>query len=253
MLSQGELARKVVKIGEEKVNRKNRIVFLSAILAGLFIGLGYFGFYSVTQNDTSAAAGFLGGTVFSVGLVMLLIAGGDLFTGNCLITVGYFDKKYKTTSVIKNLTLVFLGNFVGALILVALLYFSGMYKNIVIVMEKSLMMKTSLNFVEALLRGVLCNIIVSVAVYISYASKSIGGKIAAAMLPVILFVVSGFEHSVANMFFLFMGKAAGYDISLIDIFVTNLLPVTIGNIIGGAILVPGAYYILYLKGRKEDN
>ena len=107
--------------------------------------------------------------------------------------------------------------------------------------------KTNLTFIEALFRGILCNILVGMGVYLSYASQSIAGKIIAAMLPVILFVVVGYEHSVANMFLLFMGKAGGVDVSLINIFVGNLLPVTIGNLIGGGLLIPGAYYLIFLK------
>lgn len=247
MLSQKELANYVCEVGLTKVTKKNTTVFISSIVAGLFIGLGYFGYLSVIAFDVNGTSLFFGALVFSVGLIMMLIAGGDLFTGNCLVTMGYFNKQYQLKLVIKNLGLVYLGNFVGALFLVALLYYGGLGKNVEMGVLKTVAAKTDASFVALILRGILCNIIVSMAVYLSYAAKNIPGRILAAMLPVILFVVSAFEHSVANMFVLFFGKMIGANITILDILIGNLLPVTIGNIIGGGILIPGAYYKLFLK------
>lgn len=247
MLNQKELADYVCEVGMAKVTKGDQKVFISGILAGLFIGLGYFGYLSIIESGVNGASLFYGALIFSVGLVMILIAGGDLFTGNCLVTMGCFNKKYKFRLVAKNLGLVYLGNFVGALFLVALIYFGGMGKNVEWGVLKIAITKTDATFIELLLRGILCNILVAMAVYISYASKNIAGKILAAILPVMLFVVSAFEHSVANMFVLFLGKTMGADISIFDILIGNLLPVTIGNIIGGGIIVPGAYFKIFLK------
>ena len=247
MLNQKELALEVCEIGYKKVTKKSSITFLSAILAGAFIALGYYGYLSVVSKDMATGSFFFGSAIFTVGLVIILVAGGELFTGNCLVTMGYFNKQYRLGLVIKNLLLVYIGNFVGAIIIVLLIYFSGMVKNVEPLLTIYTAAKTDLPIMEALLRGILCNILVGMGVYLSYVSKSTAGKIIAAMLPTILFVVSSFEHSVANMFILFLGKANGFDVSISAILLGNLLPVTIGNFIGGGVLVTGAYYLIHLR------
>ena len=247
MLNQRELAEYCCEVGLKKVNQGFWKAFVSAILAGLFIALGYFGYLALVNGESSGSVKFFGAAIFSVGLVIILIAGGDLFTGNCLVTMGAFNKQYSHKKVIKNLSIVYLGNFVGALFIVTLLYFANTYTINADVIIKASNTKLEYTFMEALFNGVLCNIIVAVAVYISYASKSISGKVIAAMLAVILFVIVGFEHSVANMFVHFMAKALGSGATIDSILLMNLVPVTVGNIIGGAILVPGAYYFIHLR------
>jgi formate/nitrite transporter len=246
MLNQKELAEYCCEVGLKKVSQGFWKTFVSANLAGLFIALGYYGYLVLVNGDNLGSVKFFGAAVFSVGLVIILIAGGDLFTGNCLVTMGAFNKKYSYKKVIRNLSIVFLGNFIGALFIVALLYFSSSYTINADVIINASKTKLEYNFIEAIFNGILCNIIVAVAVYISYASKSISGKVIAAMLPVILFVIVGFEHSVANMFIHFMAKALGSGATIDSILIMNLLPVTIGNIIGGTIIVPGAYYFIHL-------
>ncbi|MDF2700288.1 MAG: FdhC protein [Haloplasmataceae bacterium] len=251
MLTPKEVASETCKIGLAKVTKKNSQVIISAILAGMFIGLGYYGYIVLASGATGEFAflgKFLGAFVFPIGLVLILIAGGDLFTGNCLITMGYFNKQYNLKIVIKNLYLVFIGNFIGALFLVGLMYLSNIIttdtKEYIIELAEK---KVHLTFIEAVARGILCNILVALAVYISYSGKTISSRIIAAMLPVLLFVVSGYEHSIANMFLIPMAKVLGGEITVFQILFNNLLPVTIGNIIGGSIIIPLAYHYLFLK------
>ncbi|NLD26002.1 MAG: formate/nitrite transporter family protein [Acholeplasmataceae bacterium] len=248
MFNPKELAREACRIGTEKVNRGFTKVFVSGILAGAFIGLGYYG-YLVLASTIPQMGRFYGALFFAIGLVMIIIAGGDLFTGNCLLTMGWMNRDYPFIKVLKNWGIVFLGNFLGALFLGSLLYFASLpfnYRSEIIAVAEG---KLNLKFFEAFFRGILCNVLVGLAVYMSYAAKSIPGKILTVMLPVALFVICGYEHSVANMFVLPLGQALGGEGNFLDILFKNLLPVTLGNLVGGAILIPGAYYLLFLHER----
>ena len=253
MLTPKEIVFESIQIGIGKVNRKNIIVFISAILGGFYIGLGFYGYIVASSGfmntNYSILGNILGAIVFPVGLVLIIITGADLFTGNCLIFFGWLDKRFRLWYVFKNLLIVYMGNLVGSLFLVGLIYYSNLSSSevikdfIVTVSER----KVNINFLEGLTRGILCNILVSMAVYMSYASKTIPGKILAAILPVSLFVICGFEPSVANMFIIPLGYFSGADITLKGLFINNLLPVTLGNFIGGGIIISGAYYLIYRK------
>lgn len=248
MFSPKEMVDIATKVGEGKVNKPLFQVLVSAILAGFFIGMGYYGYLILAGSSTNALpylGKFLGALVFPIGLVMIIIAGGDLFTGNCLITIGWTAKKYNFLKVLKNWGIVYLGNFLGAIILVSLLFssqiISGSVKMYVLDVAAG---KVELSFIEAIARGILCNILVSMAVYLTYSAKTVGGKIICAILPVVLFVISGYEHSVANMFILPYAKILGSQITISQI-LFNLLFVTIGNIIGGGIFIPFAYIFVH--------
>lgn len=239
-----------------KVNRKILKILISSMLAGLFIGLGYYANIVIRANQglDSGLNIFLGGLIFSTGIVMVLIAGADLFTGSCLIMFGVFEKKVKFSKVLVHLLIVLLGNFLGGLFLALIVYFSKMPNDAVIeYISKVTISKASLTFWEALLRGILCNILVAIGVYMSYASKSISGKILASIIPVTAFVIMGFEHVVANMFVLPLGLMYVdlQTVSIIDLIIkmifNNIIPVTIGNFIGGGIILPFAYHYIYLK------
>lgn len=261
MLSPKEIALEACVVGEAKITKKNRILFVSAILAGMYIAIGFYAYIVVASGFAKTPypilGTYLGALVFPVGIVLVILTGSDLFTGNCLITLGCMHKKYTFRDVLKNLSLVFTGNLVGSLIFVSFIYFSHVaeqeaLKNYIVSLGEK---KTGLSFDAALFRGILCNIAVSLAVYLSFSAKNVNGKIVSAFLPVFLFVVSGYEHSIANMFILplayilNMEYQLGYDITIMGIF-NNLLPVTIGNIIGGAIIVPYSYYHIYIKLHK---
>ena len=254
MLTPKEIVFESIQIGIGKVNRKNIIVFISAILGGFYIGLGFYGYIVASSGfmntNYSILGNILGAIVFPVGLVLIIITGADLFTGNCLIFFGWLDKRFRLWYVFKNLLIVYMGNLVGSLFLVGLIYYSNLSSSevikdfIVTVSER----KVNINFLEGLTRGILCNILVVLAVYLSYAAKTVSGKIIAAFIPVFLFVLSGYEHSVANMFILPLGYIlqTGNDITILGI-LRNLSVVTLGNFIGGALLIPISYYSIYGK------
>lgn len=255
------------KAGVEKVSRPFWRQFLSGVFAGLFIGLAAFGASVVSAADSHLALNkVLSGVLFATGLMFILIAGGDLFTGNCLISATLCARQIKLRQVLINWLLVYLGNFAGAIAAVLLLYASGAAnENLSVFLVECALKKTSYNFFGALSLGILCNILVSGAVWLSYAAKSISGKIAAIVFPITLFYVSGFEHSVANMFYIPMAlllKKSDAVISAftaeqlgqlnIASFLKNLVPVTLGNILGGAVLVGCGYYLLYAYKAKQQ-
>lgn len=251
MLAPKEIAEATVGVGKYKTSKKNSIVFVSAILAGLFIGLGYTGYLIVSGIMVDAAVGkVVGALLFPVGLLLVLIAGADLFTGNTLVTMAWYKKEIKLSDVAKNLSIVWLGNLVGALFLVVLVYYSNTFsgsiaEGVMHLAEK----KVHLNMVELLTRSTLCNILVAITVYMSYAAKDVTGKVIISYIPIWLFVITGFEHCVANMFVLPMGYLLGADITIGQI-IGNIVPVTIGNIVGG-MLVTAAYYFLFLKDKDH--
>ena len=251
MLAPKEIAEATVGVGKYKTSKKNSIVFVSAMLAGLFIGLGYTGYLIVSGIMADAAVGkVVGALLFPVGLLLVLIAGADLFTGNTLVTMAWYKKEIKLGDVAKNLSIVWLGNLVGALFLVVLVYYSNTFtgsiaEGVMHLAEK----KVHLNMVELLTRSTLCNILVAITVYMSYAAKDVTGKVIISYIPIWLFVIKGFEHCVANMFVLPMGYLLGADLTIGQI-MANIIPVTIGNIIGG-MLVTAAYYFLFLKDKDH--
>ena len=251
MLAPNEIAEATVGVGKYKTSKKNSIVFVSAMLAGLFIGLGYTGYLIVSGIMADAAVGkVVGALLFPVGLLLVLIAGADLFTGNTLVTMAWYKKEIKLGDVAKNLSIVWLGNLVGALFLVVLVYYSNTFtgsiaEGVMHLAEK----KVHLNMVELLTRSTLCNILVAITVYMSYAAKDVTGKVIISYIPIWLFVITGFEHCVANMFVLPMGYLLGADLTIGQI-MANIIPVTIGNIIGG-MLVTAAYYFLFLKDKDH--
>ena len=251
MLAPKEIAEATVGVGKYKTSKKNSIVFVSAMLAGLFIGLGYTGYLIVSGIMADAADGkVVGALLFPVGLLLVLIAGADLFTGNTLVTMAWYKKEIKLGDVAKNLSIVWLGNLVGALFLVVLVYYSNTFtgsiaEGVMHLAEK----KVHLNMVELLTRSTLCNILVAITVYMSYAAKDVTGKVIISYIPIWLFVITGFEHCVANMFVLPMGYLLGADLTIGQI-MANIIPVTIGNIIGG-MLVTAAYYFLFLKDKDH--
>ncbi len=214
-----------------------------SIMAGLYISLGAQGFMVTYENVFVRAA------VFPVGLMLIVLVGGELYTGNCLMTFALLQKKIKAYDYIKSLLQVFTGNFIGALIVVALLYFGGVYNNQVLseTVVKIANAKLSLTFTQALSKGILCNILVSLGVWFATTSKDTTGKLLGCWFPVMLFVLTGYEHVVANMFYLPMAAIYDSTITISKILISNFLPVAIGNFIGGGILVPVVYYRVYHK------
>lgn len=254
MYSPDELARLMVEISVKKVYRKFSKVFVSAILAGFFVGLGYFASISINVTkhigiEVSGMRGilsFVSAIVFAVGLVMILVAGADLFTGNCLVMFGVFNDEVRPKDAIINLLIVLLGNFIGAIILAFLIYIANPDNaNIILEVKEIASKKLNKDYGTLIVLGILCNILVAIAVYMSYAAKSISGKVIVILLPIVAFIVMSFEHSVANMFILPLN--ALYQKQNILLMFENLIPVIIGNFIGGGLILPLSYTFLYVK------
>lgn len=255
-MTPSEIAKTAVEVGKAKGNLKASKMILLGMLAGAFIALA-----GVGATFGNVYAGKLAGAcIFPAGLAMVVVAGSELFTGNSLMICALFSKKISVKQLLKNWGLVFLGNLIGSLIITALVVFSGAFDAIAETVTNTAVNKVNLGFVEALCRGILCNFLVCIAVWMSFGAKTVWGKIAAVFFPVMLFVLCGFEHSIANMFYLPAGMMesarngiAAEGLNIGTALVNNLLPVTLGNIIGGAGMVGATYYLIYLKNEKKTK
>jgi formate/nitrite transporter len=242
--------------------------FALAVLAGAFIAFGALLFTLVTFDSSGVPAGLMrliGGFVFCLGLILVVVAGAELFTGNNLIIMAYVDGKVSLKQLVQNWTLVFVGNFVGALGILLLIVFSGHWeigqgalgaKAIAIANYK-----VNLEWMEAFTRGILCNILVCLAVWLCFAGRTVVDKILAIVFPITAFVALGFEHSVANMYFICAGLVAKQqpelaahvsamtleNLTVSGFLFNNLLPVTLGNIIGGSVFVGLFYWFIYIR------
>ncbi len=248
ILTPKEMNDSLVNIGRKKAGMKLVQVFMYAILAGLYIALGAIAASVVLAAGLDqGAAKFFAGVVFSTGLILVVVAGGELFTGNMLMTAGYIEKKYFFVHIMKNWAVVWFGNFVGAAFVVYLFYGSGYLFDAHAPQGLSALgnflagaadKKLALDFYPAFLRGILCNILVCLAVVLSLSSVSTEGKILAIMFPITAFIIGGYEHCVANMFFLPAGLLAKGELAARwPEMINNLVPVTLGNIVGGVIIV----------------
>jgi len=230
------------------------------ILAGAFIGFG--GMISTLAGvGTADTLGYglskiLSGSVFSVGLMLVVIGGAELFTGNNLIMLSAMNKTVPWSGLLRNWVIVFIANFIGGL-LVAWLYWQTKLwvatptYDIGAAAIKIAETKASLSFWPALTRGILCNWLVCMAVWLAAASKEVIGKILGIFFPIMTFVALGFEHSIANMYFIPLGIFLGAEVTWTKFLAGNLLPVTIGNIIGGAFFVGFMYWIAYVRKAKK--
>jgi formate transporter len=267
-----QMAERVEKAGVAKGNRDFFSTFTLAVMAGFFIGLGA-AFFMYVIHDSMLSTGLtklVGGVVFCLGLILVIITGAELFTGNSLIVMAYISRKITLGQLSRNWSIVFLGNLVGALVLVFLIYLSGQWTAGGASLGVTALMiangKVNLTFLEAVTRGILCNILVCLAVYLCFSGRSVTDKILAILFPIAAFVALGFEHSIANMYFIPAGLllkndpqvlAAAQDIlkgtpdlsnlTLSGFILDNLLPVTIGNIIGGAVFVGIVHWFLFLR------
>lgn len=229
--------------------------FVAAILAGSYIAIGGLlalvvgGGLPEMANQNPGLQKFIFGAVFPLGLVLVALAGADLFTGNTAYFVPpVLAKRIKLDVPLKNWTIVYLGNFVGA---VAVALFFAYYTDLLaeepwLTATKNMAeSKATQPFFKAFLKGIACNWLVALAMWLSFAAKDVTGKILGIWFPIMAFVAMGFEHSIANMFFIPTAIFYGADISWTSFFIDNLLPVTIGNIIGGSIFVGMVYWYLY--------
>jgi len=264
-----EMARKAEKIGEAKAGMSAANTLALGVLAGAFIAMGAIFATTVTAGGADLPYGvtrLLSGLTFSLGLILVVVAGAELFTGNNLIVMAWASRRVSTARLLRNWTLVYIGNFVGAIGTVALLYLSKQYTfGKGAVGEQALAIatgKTNLGWVQAIALGAFCNALVCLAVWLAYGARTTADKILAIIPPIAAFVAAGFEHSVANMFFIPMGllvksdhafvashtAPAGLDhLTWTHFFLSNLIPVTIGNIFGGGLMVGAVYWFVYLR------
>ncbi len=264
-----EMVHKMESTGVTKASRDTLSMVLLGLLAGFFIGLGAV-FCTLVTTNISLGFGLgklLGGLAFSLGLILVVVAGSELFTGNCLIVAPWMSARISGSQLLRNWGIVYFSNLAGALILVVLIFYAQFWAlDSYRVGVNALMIanaKVNLAFVPALYRGIMCNVLVCLAVWLCFAARSVTSRILVIVFPITAFVACGFEHSIANMFFIPMGmamagqaevaQAAGVTAAQITNvtalgFVHNLIPVTIGNVIGGS-SVGMLYWLVFL--RKE--
>jgi len=269
------IAAKAVEVGVSKAGMSALRTLALAVLAGAFIGLGAM-FATTTVAGAGEAIPFgiqrlLAGFVFSLGLILVVVAGAELFTGNNLIVMAWAERRVPWRRVARNWALVYAGNLVGALGTVALVFAGGQYEfgggevgaSALAIAD----FKVGLGFWRALVLGILCNALVCLAIWLTYSARSVTDKILAVIFPISAFVAAGFEHSIANMYFLPVGlaikewgsddfvaasgtNAGDYpELTLGNVVAENLIPVTIGNVIGGSVMVGLAYWLIYVRTR----
>src|SRR5512138_253708 len=259
--SPAEIKVAVEKVGVKKANLPFLTSFMLAIVAGGGIGFGAL-YYTVVASDPTlsfATVRVLGGLVFSLGLALVLVGGAELFTGNNLIVMAWASGKVSARTMLLNWAIVWLGNLVGALGLIVLVYFSHHLDmndgRIGLSVLNTAAGKIRPDMVTLFFKGILCNVLVCAAVWLAYAGRSVTDKMIAVILPVSAFIAAGFEHCVANMYFLPLAwllvqtghSPANFEASLITLsgIIHNLLPVTLGNIVGGAGFVGVVYWVIY--------
>jgi len=257
--------------GEKKVSLPLLKMILLGIMAGAFIALGAATSSTAAHAVTNVGLSrFVAGAIFPVGLMLITFIGGELFTGNCLTSMGAMDHRFSWGKVVRDLCIIWLSNLVGALIIVALTYFSGNLDYSAGLLGaysiKVALGKATITPIKGIASGILCNILVCAAILMGAAAKDISGKIWAIFFPIMAFVVGGFEHCVANMFYIPMGMVAAtndtyvakaaeaYGITADQLanlsvagFFANQIPVTMGNILGGMIFVGLPCYLAHCK------
>jgi formate transporter len=265
--SPAEVAKRVESTGVAKAQLPLLTMAILGVMAGGFIGLGGLGFTLVASDLRLgfAVSRLLGGISFSLGLILVVVAGAELFTGNNLLVMAWATRKISTAEMLRNWLVVFLSNAVGAMGLALIVVFSHHpdmnQGGIAVAAVKIAVAKTSLPFWEAFFKGVLCNILVCLAVWMAMAGRTITDKILAVVFPISAFVAAGFEHSIANLYFIPLGMwlqhstpAAGLnEMARLNVrgMMGNLVPVTLGNILGGSGMVALVYYLVYLRPARK--
>jgi formate transporter len=266
--SPSEIAARVETIGVAKARLPLLSMLMLSVLAGVFIGLGAL-YFVLVKSDPSlgfAVKQVLGGSAFALGLILVVVAGAELFTGNNLLAMAWADGKISTLELLRNWAIVCGGNFVGATGLALLVFLSGHAQmNDGAIAQEYLRIaaaKVAMPFWAAFIRGVLCNVLVCMAVWMALAGRSVTDKVVVIVFPVSAFVAAGFEHSVANMYLIpfalllqtFENSGQSTDTITWLGFFSHLAPVILGNIIGGSVLVGLVYHMIYrrMPGRKQE-
>lgn len=253
-LAPADVARRLEDVNVKRADLPIRSLVVLGILGGVYIGLGG-ALATLALTDSSLGFGpgrLAAGIAFSLGLIILVIAGGELFTGNNLMTLALASGKISPRSVLRNWTIAYFANAAGALLLALAIYQSGILDtgNVRATAARIAEAKAQLGFSQAFVRGVLCNMLVCLAVWLSVAARSVEGKIIAIVFPISAFVALGFEHCVANLYLLPVGMLGGANVGLGE-FMGNIIPVTLGNTVGGVGLA-AAYCVVYLGSRTAQ-
>jgi formate transporter len=270
LFSPDQIAEQVVENSSKKVNTKISRLLVLGILAGAFIAFASEGSNAAIYNIPWAGVGkALAGALFSTGLMLVIVAGGELFTGNNLMVAALVQKKISLGGLLKNWVTVYIGNLIGAILIAWFIFKSGqlgfsdgLLGGFTIKMAAY---KISLGFSQAFFMGIMCNWLVSLAVWMAYGTKDMTGRLLAIFFPIWLFITSGFEHCVANMYYIPIGIMAKTNptwvkqaitlgasteninsLNWASFFTHNLIPVTLGNIIGGVVFTGMAYWFVYL-------
>lgn len=262
-----QIAEKVEQIGVAKARLPLLPMAVLSVLAGAFIGLGAL-YYVIVRSDPALGFAFrqvLGGMAFALGLILVIVAGAELFTGNNLLVMAWADRRITTLELLRSWSIVCAGNFIGALGLALLVYSArhpeindGAVGRAYVEIAAA---KVALPFWTAFFRGVLCNALVCLAVWMALAGRSVVDKVVAIVVPISAFVAAGFEHSVANMYLIpmamlvqQMGEVASVPAITWAGFLRNLAPVLLGNIVGGSVLVGLVYHFIYhpVRARQRD-
>lgn len=267
-----EMAKRAEYIGVSKAEAPFLKLFFLSVLAGAFIGMGAI-FATTVSAGTAGVLPYgvsrlLSGLVFCLGLILVIVGGAELFTGNNLIVMAWAGRKVSTAQLLRNWGIVYVGNFVGSLGTALLLFWSKQYTfgsgavgTTALTIANA---KASLDFSQAIALGILCNALVCLAVWLTFSARSTVDKIAAILFPITAFVAAGFEHSIANMYFIPVGLmikafdpaftgSTGLDLAQLtwrNFFINNLIPVTLGNIIGGTVFVAAIYWLVFLRENK---
>ena len=270
-----QMAARAEATGVRKAGQDALTMLTLGVLAGAFIALGAIFSVTVSAEASELPAGvarLLTGLAFSLGLILVVVAGAELFTGNVLLVMAWASRRVRTGSLLRNWTIVYIGNFVGSILTADIMFLSKPYTfgsaSICITALSIGNAKCSLEFLQAVALGIMCNALVCMAVWLCYSARSTTDKILSIIPPIAAFVAAGFEHSVANMYFipiaLFVRTDAAWLAGLGDkapnitnltwgnFFLANLVPVTIGNIIGGAVMVGLVYWFAYLRTRPKS-
>ncbi len=272
-LSPAEITDYAIQAGITKANGKFSRLLILGILAGAFIAFAAEGsnmaaFNLFAEPTTYGLGKVLAGSIFGTGLMLVILAGGELFTGNTLILMGVAEKKVTVTKMLRNWSIVYIGNFIGSILIAYMMANSGLFSSgaemLGAVTLRIAAYKVNLTFMQAFYLGIMCNWLVCLAVWMCYGAETFVGKIFAIFFPIWLFITSGFEHSVANMYYIPAGIFAKANENYVNLsglsqealqslnwssfFLNNLLPVTLGNIVGGGVLVGMAYWYSYKRG-----
>jgi formate/nitrite transporter len=247
-----QVARLVEQVGVKKATLPALQTLALGVLAGAFIAFGamYFTLVMAGSGLGFGPSRLLGGLAFSLGLILVVVGGAELFTGNNLIVMAWAERKVTSRQLARNWSLVYLANLVGSLGSALMMFWSGALSlGDGAVAETAVRIgeaKVALGFGQAFFSGILCNVLVCLAVWLCFAAHDVAGKVLAIIFPISAFVALGFEHSIANMYLIPIAWLAGAEAVTLGSFLANLVPVTLGNIVGGGLFVALVYWLIYL-------